>query len=1273
MWITRRIRRRESRQYRPWLEFLEDRVLPAAPVANADFAAVLPGQSTLIDVLANDTGQQPLTINSFVQRTHSGTVTLEGNALRYTADASAALGTHDTFTYTIADAAGHSASAQVHVDIGFSSGIYTEDFADANNPQLPALDSSGMFQHAFGPYGYDLLTNGTKPYLFLFDTDRITFPNLVAGVHVAFAEVHVLGGFAAVTFIGAHGAVRQTVPRGPQLVSVGEEHLVGSLELGSIHEIDLAGFESAYDRISIMVIPDRTIPPPFAGDDTASATPGVPVTIDVLANDAAADGGPLHLLSAGPAAHGTVQVVGGEVQYTAVAGYFGSDQFSYTIEDQHGLQASANVTIHVLPTAADITFVVPHGQTDSYTASAPGVLAATDDPAPQAIRVVAQPTFGTVAMQPDGTFTYTRSGGGLIVADSFTYVISDAGFDSNVATATLLPANQAPQANDATLHLQHRMATEPVFGHVSFGDPEGDPCTVSLVPGSDHGAQVSLGADGSFLYVPEVTLFDFPDWTATLLFDRSGPPDASFAYDAADNLFIQDEPGQPAIIYDPSVRQYYQATRPGEAPVARGTFQFQVTDVYGAVSNIATQTVEIEDTPPVLPLAFSIPVSGVWGDQVQPFPVLSSYSKRQGLLGGVGYLDAGDYPNDIVRPITPDDLGVNLHVRLLTQPIRAVQFAVHDDGSLEYEPLPGYLNGMDHWQFRADDGLAASVVCDAYIKVGNGGTGNDHIAQVNDAVDGQAVGLDSPFGTHLNDVQAIANPSPDGSLPPGIVPAAFPFGFFHFTVTETSGSTTVTVHLPESTTEQITYWKYGTTPDNPATHWYSFDYNPLTGVGAETHYQNPAIPPDEIVLHFVDNALGDDNPDPGVISDPGGLAFTSGPTAVLEPDPLAAGKTRLVVTGTPGKDSISLGATDAQGGIDVTVNGQMLGHFQPTGHIIVNSLDGDDTIRLKSTTGRTGVRRIGVPAFVIAGNGTDLVDASGSSANNVLVAGAGTSRLIAGLGRDILIASPRSAFQTRGDDLVIKGITPFDDDVGAQGALMAEWASPASKDATRIDHLLHGGGLNGADVLSGAVIAKSAHNTLLATPLELARPTLIGPKATLPVTAVAPTFSWNPVLGADHYQVHIDDLTSRQRDFLVNFDVVGTTWTPTAPLIQGHTYLWHMQGYDSLGNASLPSGALVFRIAPLAKPTLTGPKGPKAGATPTFAWGAVLGADHYQIILENVTTSRPVLVVTDANVSTTSWTPPFGLTAGVKYRWRVRAFGPGGSLSPWSDPVAFSV
>src|SRR5207245_4317286 len=135
------------------------------------------------------------------------------------------------------------------------------------------------------------------------------------------------------------------------------------------------------------------------------------------------------------------------------------------------------------------------------------------------------------------------------------------------------------------------------------------------------------------------------------------------------------------------------------------------------------------------------------------------------------------------------------------------------------------------------------------------------------------------------------------------------------------------------------------------------------------------------------------------------------------------------------------------------------GIFRPTGHIVVYGNGGNDSIRLGSSSPALSRYRIQVPAFVFGGDGNSILDVSGSSANNVLVAGAGKSKLIDGFGRDILIASPQSSFFTsRGDDLVIKGITPFNNDFDALSALMAEWSSPGSKDSARIDHLLHGDG-----------------------------------------------------------------------------------------------------------------------------------------------------------------------------------------------------------------------
>jgi len=66
--------------------------------------------------------------------------------------------------------------------------------------------------------------------------------------------------------------------------------------------------------------------------------------------------------------------------------------------------------------------------------------------------------------------------------------------------------------------------------------------------------------------------------------------------------------------------------------------------------------------------------------------------------------------------------------------------------------------------------------------------------------------------------------------------------------------------LPDS------YYKYGPTPLNPAKHWYRFDYDPLTGTGAD-------INGNVVTLHLVDGDRGDGDLSPdGEIYDPGAMA-----------------------------------------------------------------------------------------------------------------------------------------------------------------------------------------------------------------------------------------------------------------------------------------------------------------------------------------------------------------------------------------------------------------
>jgi hypothetical protein len=86
------------------------------PLANPDSAMIAPGQSTLIPVLANDSDPDgdPLTITSVTQPS-KGTAVIEGTQVRYTAPARWKGPGVTSFTYTISDGRGGTASATVTV------------------------------------------------------------------------------------------------------------------------------------------------------------------------------------------------------------------------------------------------------------------------------------------------------------------------------------------------------------------------------------------------------------------------------------------------------------------------------------------------------------------------------------------------------------------------------------------------------------------------------------------------------------------------------------------------------------------------------------------------------------------------------------------------------------------------------------------------------------------------------------------------------------------------------------------------------------------------------------------------------------------------------------------------------------------------------------------------------------------------------------------------------------------------------------------------------
>ena len=145
----------------------------------------------------------------------------------------------------------------------------------------------------------------------------------------------------------------------------------------------------------------------------------------------------------------------------------------------------------------------------------------------------------------------------------------------------------------------------------------------------------------------------------------------------------------------------------------------------------------------------------------------------------------------------------------------------------------------------------------------------------------QYVTLVAPAGATITGAHTLGNPSP-GNAPADIT---FPLGFVEFQLTGLiGGAATVDLLLPAGVTAN-TYWQYGATPDNAASHWYEFLYDGTTG--AEI---NGSV----ITVHLQDGARGDhDLTVNGTIVDPSAAAF------VKNHAPAGADKTITIYEDTP--------------------------------------------------------------------------------------------------------------------------------------------------------------------------------------------------------------------------------------------------------------------------------------------------------------------------------------------------------------------------------------
>jgi hypothetical protein len=78
---------------------------------------------------------------------------------------------------------------------------------------------------------------------------------------------------------------------------------------------------------------------------------------------------------------------------------------------------------------------------------------------------------------------------------------------------------------------------------------------------------------------------------------------------------------------------------------------------------------------------------------------------------------------------------------------------------------------------------------------------------------------------------------------------------------------------------------------------------------------------------------------------------------------------------------------------------------------------------------------------------------------------------------------------------------------------------------------------------------------------QVGMPTLTGPLG--PIATTSPAFSWTAVPGATRYVLILDDLTTGRR--VAGVRTTNTTWSPPAPLANGHVYRWEVAARNSSG------------------------------------------------------------------------------------------------------------
>ena len=466
------------------------------PIAVDDVDATLEDTSVIVSALNNDSDidGDALSISSVSQGTH-GSVSTDGTTVIYAPAAN--FNGSDNFTYTVSDGNGGNATATITIT---TTGV---------NDNPVAVNDTGSTPEDT-PVTISVLNNDSD-----IDGDALSISSVSQGTH------------------GSVSTDGTTVIYAPAANFNGSDNFTYTVSDGN------GGNATATITITTTGVNDN----PVAVNDTGSTPEDTPVTISVLNNDSDIDGDALSISSVSQGVHGSVSTDGATVTYAPAANFNGSDNFTYTVSDGSGGDATATVIIDTTSVNDSPIAENDVGTTLDGTSVTISVLDNDSDIDGDMLSIssVSQGAYGDVTA--DGiTATYTP-GAGHIGTDSFAYTVHDG--NNGYATATVTVTTKDASATlydivyDPAITAKGRTPSVPVNQNTGIPDT-----TFSLTSKESCWQCHASSAIRAGLTQP----FEVPDQTVFLAnrhHQRIGAPIAGGAeqppYLDADNDGIADE------------------------------------------------------------------------------------------------------------------------------------------------------------------------------------------------------------------------------------------------------------------------------------------------------------------------------------------------------------------------------------------------------------------------------------------------------------------------------------------------------------------------------------------------------------------------------------------------------------------------------------------------------------------------------------------------------------------------------------------------------------